>query len=309
MMFGVAIQAPDARAAIAQIERAEAAGVQAAWATMFGAGGGDMIPVFAAAASRTSHIRLGTAIVHTWGRHPVVLAQEAAAIDQIAPGRFRLGLGSTTKFFVERLYGQEYRSPLANLREYLQVVRALLHEGKAEFAGEHVRTRARLGLTADVPVLGAALRTRSFEVCGEVADGAISWMCPRRYIEHHAAPALARGAAAGQRDAPALVAHVPFAVGVDRAEAHARARQMLAMYANVPNYQAMFAQAGYEVAGAYGDDLLDDLVVHGSVTDVVAGLRAWLDAGATEVLAHPLVAPGDAAGLDAALGALAEAGR
>ena len=51
-MYGVAIQAGSAPAAVAQIQQAEAAGVQAAWATMGGAGGVDMMPVFAAAAAQ-----------------------------------------------------------------------------------------------------------------------------------------------------------------------------------------------------------------------------------------------------------------
>ncbi len=116
-MFGVVIRGRNALEAVEQIEAAEAAGIEAVWATMFGAGGVDMIPVFAAAAARTARIKVGTAIVHTWSRHPVVLAQEAMAIDQIAPGRFRLGTGSSTRFYVERLYGMEYRKPLSNLGE------------------------------------------------------------------------------------------------------------------------------------------------------------------------------------------------
>lgn len=295
-MIGVTIQAENARAAVDQIVAAERAGVAAAWATMNGAGGGDMLPVFAAAAVRTERIKLGTAIVHTWPRHPVIFAQEALAIDQLAPGRFRLGIGPTTAFYVERLYGRAYHKPLTNLREYLVTTRALLHEGSVEYTGEHVRTRGRIAATAPVPVMASALRPRSYELCGEASDGAISWMCPLRYLQSIALPALRTGAERAGREAPPVIAHVPIAVGVDRATALARARAQLATYARVPNYQGMFAAAGYDVSEGYSDDLLDDLVVSGSEAEVRAGLGRWLDAGVAEVLAQPLVHPDDRAG-------------
>ena len=50
----------------------------------------------------------------------------------------------------------------------------------------------------------------------------------------------------------------------------------------------MFAAAGYDVTDGYSDDLLDDLVVSGTREEVAAGLQRWVDAGMTEVIAHPL---------------------
>jgi F420-dependent oxidoreductase-like protein len=294
-MYGVAIQAGTAREAVEQIEQAEAAGIDAAWATMGGAGGADMIPVYAAAAVRTSTIRLGTAIVHTWPRHPIVLAQEAMAIEQLAPGRFRLGVGPTSAVNTQRMYGIEYRKPLTQLREYLTTIRELLHEGKVDFEGEHVTVRSQLRTPAPIPVFASALRPRSYELCGEVSDGAISWMSPLNYLVEVALPAMQRGAERVSREAPRLVAHVPVVVTSDRAAARERARAQLAMYARVPNYQGMFAAAGYDVAEGYSDELLDDLVVSGSEDEVAAGLRRWSEAGVSEVLAHPLLDASDRA--------------
>jgi F420-dependent oxidoreductase-like protein len=308
-MFGVAIQARSAAAAVEQIAQAEAAGVQAAWATMGGAGGVDMIPVYAAAAARTERILLGSAIVHTWSRHPLTFAQEAMAIDELGPGRFRLGIGPTTAFFVERSYGRPYIKPLTNLREYLYTIRTLLHEGSVEFEGVHVSARARLSPHRPLPVMASALRPKSYELCGELSDGAISWVSPLKYLVDTALPALRAGAAKADRDAPPLVAHVPIAVTTDREAARTMAREQLAMYARVPNYQGMFAAAGYDVSEGYGDDLLDDLVVSGTEDEVVAGLQRWIDAGAGEVLAHPLVGPDRESSIAAAFAAVARAAR
>jgi F420-dependent oxidoreductase-like protein len=309
-MYGVAIQAGTAREAVAQIEQAEAAGIDAAWATMGGAGGIDMIPVYAAAVMRTSTIRTGTAIVHTWPRHPIVLAQEAMAIEQLAPGRFRLGIGPTSAVLAQRMYGLDYRKPLTNLREYLVTIRQLLHEGSVDFQGEHVSIRGTLRTPAPIPVMASALRPRSYELCGEVSDGAISWMNPLRYLVDTALPAMRRGAERASRATPPLVAHVPVAVTTDRAAARALARTQLAMYARVPNYQGMFAAAGYEVAEGYSDALLDDLVVSGTEAEVAAGLRRWHAAGCDEVLAHPLLDPEDREGSIArAFASVGQAGR
>ena len=308
-MFGVAIQAPDARSAVEQIAQAEAAGVQAAWATMGGAGGADVLPVFAAAAARTERIHLGTAIVQTWSRHPVAFAQETMAIEELGPGRFRLGIGPTTAFFVERFYGAAYTKPLTHLREYLTVIRTLLHEGSVDFAGVHVRSRARIRPHRAVPVMASALRPKSYDLCGELSDGAISWMSPLRYLVATALPALQVGAARADREPPPLVAHVPIAVTTDREAARGMAREQLTMYAGVPNYQGMFGMAGYDVSEGYGDDLLDDLVVSGSEDEVAAGLQRWIEAGMGEVLAYPLLSEDRDASIAAAFAAVARAAR
>ncbi len=137
--------------------------------------------------------------------------------------------------------------------------------------------------------MASALRPKSYELCGELSDGAISWMSPLRYLLGTALQALEAGAAKAERERPPLVAHVPIAVGVDVETAHDWAREQLAMYARVPNYQGMFTAAGYDVSDGYGDDLLGDLVVSGTAEEVAAGLHRWRDAGVDEVLAQPLV--------------------
>ncbi len=163
-MFGVAIQASDSPGAVEQAVAAETAGIESVWATMGGAGGADMLPVFAAIAVKTERVLMSTAILHTWPRHPVIFAQELMALDQLAPGRFRLGIGPTTEFFVTRLYGTEYRKPLTNLREYLLTLRTLLAEGQVDFEGEHVRSRGRIARTADETGMASALRPKSYEL-------------------------------------------------------------------------------------------------------------------------------------------------
>jgi F420-dependent oxidoreductase-like protein len=288
-MYGVAIQAGSAKAAVEQIVQAEQTGVDSAWATMGGAGGADMLVTFGAAAMRTERIKFGTSIVHTWAKRPLAYAQELAALEQLAPGRFRLGLGPTTPPLAARQYGIEHRKPLTNLRETITAIRTLLREGQVDFSGEMVSVRARLaGTPLEVPVMGSALQPRTYEALGEIADGAISWMAPLRYLVEVALPAVRRGAEKAGREAPPVVAHVPVALTTDREEARARARAQLGIYQQVPNYQNMWTAVGLSVADGYGDDLLDDLVVSGTEDEVAAALRGRIEAGIGEVLAQPL---------------------
>src|SRR5947209_16373426 len=124
---GLVIEARDVASAINRIREAEHAGVQQAWMTQ-SAGMLDTLTLFAAAATQTTRIRLGTSIVPVYPRHPLVMAQQAATIDALAPGRFRLGVGTSHRHVMENVYGLSMPSPLAYLREYVEVMRQVLLE-------------------------------------------------------------------------------------------------------------------------------------------------------------------------------------
>src|SRR5690606_967095 len=216
-MIGVYVPGGTAQQFIDSIKLAEAKGVPAFWLTS----GGllpDVITVMAAAAVQTSRIKLGTSITQTWPRHPVAIASQCLAMAQLAPGRFRIGLGPSHQPAVEAMYGVKYQKPLLNLREYLYTVQSILKKGEVEFSGTFVKTTAKLGQgpgavtiqpPVEVPVMASALRPASFSLCGELADGAISWVCPWEYLRDQAIPAMRQGAEKAGRDVPPLVAHVP----------------------------------------------------------------------------------------------------
>ena len=90
--IGLVVDGTNAAAAIKTIIAAEAAGVRQIWMAQ-SPDRPDILTIFAATAIKTSTVRLGTAIVLTYPRHPLLLAQQALAIYDIAPGRLRLGIG------------------------------------------------------------------------------------------------------------------------------------------------------------------------------------------------------------------------
>jgi alkanesulfonate monooxygenase SsuD/methylene tetrahydromethanopterin reductase-like flavin-dependent oxidoreductase (luciferase family) len=121
--------------------------------------------------------------------------------------------------------------------------------------------------TPKVPVLVSTLGEKAFQLAGEVADGALSWVCPVQYLLRTGIPALRASAAAVGRAAPPLVAHVPVALSENRDSVLAAGHQMLDFYATIPFYASMFANAGFPSTPnqqAMSDDLVEGLVIWGT---------------------------------------------
>jgi alkanesulfonate monooxygenase SsuD/methylene tetrahydromethanopterin reductase-like flavin-dependent oxidoreductase (luciferase family) len=223
-------------------------------------------------------------------RHPLVLASQTLVMEDLAPGRFRLGIGPSHQPTIEGLFGIPFTQPLAYLREYLTILRQILWEGKANFDGErfHVHNASLPpGVTPPrTPLLMSALRANAFHLAGEIADGAISWVCPIPYLQRVALPALQAGAAAAQRPVPPLYTHVPVVVHADSGKARAAAEPFLTRYGNLPYYAQMFRDAGYPPSpdGSASTALFEGLVVSGDATRVASRLKEIQAAGFEELL-------------------------
>jgi alkanesulfonate monooxygenase SsuD/methylene tetrahydromethanopterin reductase-like flavin-dependent oxidoreductase (luciferase family) len=299
--IGVGFRPEDARQALDLIGRAEVAGVETIW-TVMSALARDTPTLFAAAAVRTERIKLGTAIVPAFTRHPLALATQAMALDDLAPGRLRLGIGTSHQRVMIPAYGLPFEQPLAQLREYLQVIRPALHDGKVSFAGEYYRTEATLPRATGTPVPISTLRENAFVLAGELSDGAITWLCPIDYLVKVGKPALERGAHAAGRAVPPLIAHVLVSPRTDRDAVRAATGATLSYYAGAPFYQRMFAAAGFPLGpdNSVPDGLIDSLVLSGDDEEIVAGLHERLGRGMDELLLN-LVSTDDPRADEAAL--------
>ena len=96
----------------------------------------DVLTTFSAAAAKTSTINLGTSIVLTYPRHPLVMAQQALALHDLASGRLRLGIGPSHRFIIDNMYGLQHSKPLTHLREYSEVLLTVLWTGKVNHRGQ-----------------------------------------------------------------------------------------------------------------------------------------------------------------------------
>lgn len=287
---GLAVARLDAPTLVKTMQEAEQAGVRQLWSTQSPLQR-DTLTTFAAAAVQTSSIRFGSAIIPTYPRHPLTMASQALALHELAPGRLRLGLGSSHKPVIEGVYGMPLVKPLDYLREYVQIVRAALWDGTVNHQGTFFTVHGTLPATAPVPILISVLRENAFRLAGEIADGALTWLCPVPYLLQRGLPALRASAQEHGRPVPPLVAHVLVAVSEDRPAVIAATRTQIAFYGKLPFYAAMFADAGYPVAadGTMSDALLASLVISGSTATITERLHALLTAGLDELLVMPII--------------------
>ncbi|HEV2529629.1 MAG TPA: LLM class flavin-dependent oxidoreductase [Thermomicrobiales bacterium] len=312
--IGVHLRRADSASTLAFARKADAAGIGTGWLTL-GGPAFDSLTLFGATATATEQLHLGTSIVPAFIQHPVKLATQARTIEELAPGRLRLGIGTSHGPSMGTL-GIPIDRPLDRLREYLRVIRPLLHDGAVEFAGDFYDVKLTAPNALGTPVLVSALRENAWRLAGELSDGGISWVSPLDYLVDQMKPVLLAGAAAAGRAAPPLIAHVSIAPGVSREEARALGREQLAVYPRLPFYRAMFADSGWPLAEGdteWPTDLLDHLVVSGSDDEIGETLRHWLDRGVDELLVSPLLPAGAGTQQDdrvlAILAAAASSGR
>jgi F420-dependent oxidoreductase-like protein len=283
---GLVIDGTNAAATVKTIAAAEAAGVRQIWIAQppFWP---DTLTTLAAAAIKTSTVRLGTSIVPTYPRHPLVMAQQALSLYDIAPSRLRLGIGPSHQAIIEGIYGLPQTTPLAHLREYVNVLRTALWEEKVDHHGKFFNVKVSMSHRAQIPILISTLGIKAFQLAGEIADGALSWVCPVPYLIRTGIPALrTAAAAANRRSMPPLVAHVPVALSQDRDTVLAAGHQLLDMYAKFPFYAKMFADAGFPLTTSQmiSDSLIDSLILSGNEDTVAAQFTEFLAAGLDELM-------------------------
>jgi len=283
---GLLIDGRNAAAAVKTIAAAEAAGVHQIWMTQTPFWP-DTLTTLAAAATKTSAIHLGTSIVPTYPRHPLVMTQQVLSLYDIAPGRLRLGIGPSHQTIIEGIYGLPQTTPLAHLREYVNVSRTALWDGKVDHHGKFFNVKVTLPHTAEIPVLISTLGVKAFQLAGEIADGALSWVCPIQYLIRTGIPALRTAAAAANRQsAPPLVAYISVALSQDRDSVLVAGRQSLDMYSKFPFYAKMFADAGFPLTAGQmiSESLVDSLIVSGNEDAVAVQFTKLLAAGLDELM-------------------------
>ena len=156
----------------------------------------DAISGLAIAASGSSSITVGTAVVPTWTRHPQATAAAALTAQAATGGRFVLGIGLLHKPVVENYFQMTWEKPIRHMLDYLDVLQPLLTEGAADHTGEvwsYTGSSARP--TTDPPkVMLAALGEQMLKIAGRRTDGTILWCVGPKTIERQIAP-LINGAA------------------------------------------------------------------------------------------------------------------
>jgi alkanesulfonate monooxygenase SsuD/methylene tetrahydromethanopterin reductase-like flavin-dependent oxidoreductase (luciferase family) len=290
----------DLAASIDCVKLSETLGYDSVWVTH--GLGRDSFLVLAAYAAATSRIGLGNGVVPIYPRHPVSMAQAALTLSELSAGRFRLGIGVSHQAMISGMLGLGLVEPLAVMREYVAVLRGAL-AGAAAFEGKHYRAHWTLALPTRPPappIYLATLGPKMCELAGEIADGAILWLCPPDYVRDVAVPAMERGRrrAGKTLDGFVIASAVPLAVTGDRAAALAAFRAELTRYIALPFYRNMMEAGGLREALAAYDR---DSVVPESMANTLGGIgdaasaRAYVEsyrrAGVTLPAVRPITFP------------------
>jgi len=285
--------------------------------------GRDSLTVLAAYAATTNRVRVGTGVLPIFSRTPVATAQTAATIDELSGGRMVLGLGVSHQVTVENWFDSKIEKPVTQMHEYAQIVRAILR-GEDPPDGDFFNTNFHfMGYEArpELPIYVAALSPKMLQLAGEIADGAMLWLCNPGYIRDVVVPEITKGRekAGKELDGFDIVAAIPAGLTEDRDAAHAAMRGELVSYFSLPFYRKMIERSGFEEDVAAFDDgmqagdverakagisdrFLGELTAIGSDDEVRAGVERYREAGATS----PCVGGIPGGDVEATLGAVAE---
>jgi len=259
--------------------------------------GADAFTPLALAAAWEPRLRLGTAIVPAYTRSPACFAQSVASMADAAPGRFAIGIGSSSNVIVERWNGVPFVEPYKKVRDVVRFLRDALSGEKVSKAYDTFEVQGfRLGVRPEQqpPILVAALREGMLKLAAREGDGAIiNWLSADDVTK---VAGVVRDAAGGVDKE--IVCRI-FVCPSENAEAvRAAGKFAIAAYLNVPVYAAFHAwlgrgavlqpmwdawQAGDRKAAlaAIPDELVDELIVHGSPADCRATIQRYFDNGVT----------------------------
>ena len=247
-----------------------------------------------------TRMRLGTAIVNVFTRGPATLAQSAAGLAEIAPGRFCLGIGAGSQPIVEAWNGGTFHRPATRVRETALFLRQALAGERVVFRGDTFAVNGfRLSRppSQPVPIHVAALRPGMLRVAGEVGDGAIlNWLSVEDVPKSVAV--VREAAAKAGRDPGSIEILARLLVNIDPAgpDGDVAARRHITAYLNVPVYRHFHEWLGRGAAlapmwsawergdrkaavAAVPEAVIDELLIRGSVAEIRAHVLRYLDAG------------------------------
>jgi probable F420-dependent oxidoreductase len=261
------------------------------------ADGADAFTPLALAAAWEPRLRLGTAIVPAFTRSPALFAQSVASMADAAPGRFAIGIGSSSNVIVERWNGIPFEEPYKKVRDVVRFLNDALAGEKVTKEYDTFKVDGfRLGIKPEVKpqILVAALREGMLRLAAREADGTIiNWLSPEDVTR---VAEVVHGAAEGTPKE--IVARIFVCPSTNTEAVRAAARFAIAAYLNVPVYADFHAwlgrgdllkgmwdnwKAGDRKAAlaAIPDEVVDALIIHGSPEYCRDRIRQYFDNGVT----------------------------
>ncbi len=261
------------------------------------ADGADAFTPLALAAAWEPRLRLGTAIVPAYTRSPACLAQSVASLADAAPGRFAIGIGSSSNVIVERWNGVPFVDPYKKVRDVVRFLRDALSGEKVAKSYDTFDIQGfRMGIRPEQvpPILVAGLREGMLRLAAREGDGAIiNWLSAHDVAQ---VAAVVRDAAGGVDKE--IVARIFVCPSENAQVVRDAGKFAIAAYLNVPVYAAFHEwlgrgrvlqpmwdawKAGDRKAAlaAIPDHVVDELIVHGSPAECRTKIQAYFDNGVT----------------------------
>ena len=276
IVIGGSAAQPEMDQMIQRAQAADVAGIHSVWFAHFFAY--DAMTLASAIARETTRIALGTAVVPTYPRHPIAMAQQALTVQAASKGRFNLGIGPSHKPIIEGAYGGDYSRPLTHLREYCAVVKPLLNGEPVDHRGEQYSTAIGLSVAdaAPVPLLVSALGPNMLDFAGRETDGTIAFLADDRVLRDHVIPRISAAAKGAGRPDPRVLAIISITLTDDAEGARKDIAEALSSVPEMDSYKTMLARTG-----ASGPA---DLALVGNAQQLRDHVRRYEDVGVTELV-------------------------
>ena len=303
-------EGPDIRRTAARLQWAERNGIPDAW---FGdSGAPDTLTQAAAVARHTTSIRIGIAATPVYTRSPAVIAASVNVLGQLLPGRFVMGIGSSSQTIMGRWNGIPLDKPLTRVRETAELVRSMLTGARSDFTGVTVRSHGyrQPSLENPPPIYIAALRPKMIEMAAEVGDGVIFNLWPQSALPRMMEHVRIGAERAGKNPEDVEVVHRAMVLATDdKAATRNLFRAAFAPYYATPVYNRFLAWAGYPEAadtitegwarkdramttGALSDELIDEIAVIGTEDEIHRRFQEHAEGGVHTHIVAPLGASG-----------------
>ena len=259
---------------VAEAKRAEADGFASYWQSqIFGL---DALSTLSVVGREVPRIELGTSVIPTYPRHPMMLAQQALTTNQASGGRLCLGIGLSHQVVIEGMLNMSFDKPVRHMKEYLSILMPLIHDRKVSFAGQTLTTHAELTINKaqSCDVVVAALGPQMLKLAAAMTQGTLTWCTGPETLRTLTVPTINAAAEELGKPKPRVIAALPVCVTKDVDGARARAAQVFAVYGQLPSYRAMLDHEG--AAGPA------DVAIIGSAGEVFDKVAALQEIGVTD---------------------------
>ena len=232
--------------------------------------------------ANSTRLIIGSSIANIYARDPFTARRGLSTLSSLYDDRFILGLGVSHAPMVERVRGHVYDKPVPTMRRCLDG----LYEDPSN--------------AAEWPVVIAALGPLMLKLAAERTGGA---------VPYNVTPEHTRKARAALGPDKLLVVEQKVCLETEPVAARALARRELHRYVTLTNYRNNWLRIGFteaDLADGGSDRFLDAMVLRGDAATIGRGLRAHLEAGATQVCIQPIHAEEDMEARNRTLTALAD---